>query len=95
MVMLLRSLLVTLALAEVVVRAAPPLYMTPGAPIEARVSDLLGRMTMLEKVNQVSISFSLSRARALAGLGSPCPSPCLTQLCLGTSRCLATERRAR
>ena len=93
MVMLLRSLLVTLALAEVVACAAPPLYMTPGAPIDARVSDLLGRMTMLEKVNQVSLS--LSRARALAGLGSPCPSPCLTQLCLGTSRCLATERRAR
>ncbi|MGO8673365.1 MAG: beta-glucosidase H [Capsulimonadaceae bacterium] len=33
---------------------APPLYLRPGAPVEARVSDLLGRMTQDEKLGMLT-----------------------------------------
>ena len=35
----------------------PPLYKTPGAPIDDRVDDLLKRMTIAEKANQLVIPF--------------------------------------
>jgi len=38
-----------------VVHAAPPLYKDPKAPIEARVEDLLKRMTLEEKVAQMYV----------------------------------------
>ena len=37
--------------------AATPLYKTPGAPIEDRVNDLLNRMNLEEKANQLVIPF--------------------------------------
>jgi beta-glucosidase-like glycosyl hydrolase len=36
-------------------RAQPPLYMEPSKPIEQRVEDLLGRMTLEEKVGQMNM----------------------------------------
>lgn len=35
--------------------ASTPLYKNPKAPIEARVSDLLGRMTVQDKVSQMYV----------------------------------------
>ena len=45
---------------------APPLYLDPDAPLEARVEDLLGRMTLEEKVGQ-----TLYTAPAIERLGVP------------------------
>jgi beta-glucosidase len=36
---------------------APPLYKTPGAPIDDRVADLVSRMNLQEKVNQLALPF--------------------------------------
>jgi len=37
-----------------IAREAPPLYKDPKAPVEARVEDLLGRMTLDEKIAQIT-----------------------------------------
>ena len=37
--------------------AAPPLYKVAGAPIDERVADLVARMTLEEKVNQLALPF--------------------------------------
>ncbi|XBI58915.1 uncharacterized protein [Aegilops tauschii subsp. strangulata] len=47
-----------------------PLYKDPSAPVEARVRDLLGRMTLREKAGQMAqIELSVASPRALAELG--------------------------
>ncbi|KAL6841579.1 hypothetical protein ACP4OV_028722 [Aristida adscensionis] len=48
-----------------------PLYKDPSAPVEARVRDLLGRMTLLEKAAQMAqIERTVATPRALAELGA-------------------------
>ncbi len=49
---------------------APALYLDPGQPIEARVDDLLSRMTLEEKVSQVHADSSFSTA-GVPRLGIP------------------------
>src|SRR5688572_8818844 len=39
-------------------REATPLYRDPAAPLEARVEDLLGRMTLEEKIAQITTVWS-------------------------------------
>jgi beta-glucosidase len=41
------------AAAKAVSRSGAPLYKQPGAPVDARVEDLLGRMTLDEKIAQM------------------------------------------
>ena len=45
--------LVCLALAAAALSAQTPLYQNPNAPVEARVQDLLSRMTLEEKISQL------------------------------------------
>ncbi|KAE8807741.1 hypothetical protein D1007_15898 [Hordeum vulgare] len=48
----------------------PPLYKDASAPVEARVRDLLGRMTLQEKAGQMAqVELSVASPRALAELG--------------------------
>jgi beta-glucosidase len=44
----------------------PPLYKTPGAPLEKRVDDLLSRMTIEEKISQM-----MNDSPAIERLGIP------------------------
>ena len=51
-------LLLTVCSSAQAAAATPlPLYKTPGAPIEDRVADLVQRMSMEEKVNQLVLPF--------------------------------------
>ncbi len=77
------SAVLTLGLSALLAaQTAAPLYRMPDAPIDARVADLLGRMTLEEKLAQLqgvwnrkreiqdaAGRFEPSRARALIGLG--------------------------
>ena len=44
---------VAAAAAKAVNKGGAPLYKQPGAPVDARVEDLLGRMTLDEKIAQM------------------------------------------
>lgn len=44
---------VAAAAAKAVAKGGAPLYKQPGAPVDARVEDLLGRMTLAEKIAQM------------------------------------------
>ena len=50
--------------------AAPPLYKTPGAPVDARVADLVKRMNMEEKVNQLVLPFGAKFPQDYASFNS-------------------------
>ena len=49
--------MVTLNVVMWIAVTATPLYKTPGAPIEDRIHDLLNRMNLEEKANQLVIPF--------------------------------------
>ena len=49
--------MVTLNVVMWIAATATPLYKTPGAPIEDRIHDLLNRMNLEEKANQLVIPF--------------------------------------
>ena len=62
--------------------AATPLYKTPGAPIDERVRDLVGRMNLEEKANQLVIPFGakfpadyIKAGYNTSGLGGTYPLP--------------------
>ena len=65
---------------HVVAIAATPLYKTPGAPIDDRVNDLVSRMNLEEKANQLVIPFGakfpedyIKAGYNISGLGGTYP----------------------
>ena len=67
----LRSLLLTRTMAPEARGEAAPVYRDASAPVEARVRDLLGRMTLREKAAQMAqIERTVATPRALTDLGA-------------------------